>query len=240
MFDLSNKKQLVHNIFSDVAEKYDLMNDVMSFGIHRFWKKALCSQIPNLNSKILDVASGSGDIAFRIYKDAKKQNKDIHITLCDINQAMLDLSLSKAIDNNIIKNIEYICADAENLPFENCKFDYYVIAFGIRNVSNIDNVLNEAYRVLKPGGKFLCLEFSKPKNYCFEQLYQLYKGKIIPKIGKMITNNQEAYEYLSDSISLFPEQNTFKNMIQDASFSKAQYQNLLNGIAAIHTAYKLT
>lgn len=233
------KKFLVNDIFSNVANKYDLMNDLMSFGVHRLWKDKFSLQIPNLNSHILDVASGTGDIAFRIIKRAQIQNKNLHITLCDINQEMLNVAANKAIDKNLLHGLNYVCADAENLPFPDNSFDYYTIAFGIRNVVRIENALKEAFRVLKPSGKFLCLEFSKVQPRSFKKFYDLYSFNIIPKLGQLVANNETAYQYLIESISLFPDQETFKILIQNTGFSKVGYENLTFGIAAIHSAYKL-
>ncbi|WP_375318857.1 bifunctional demethylmenaquinone methyltransferase/2-methoxy-6-polyprenyl-1,4-benzoquinol methylase UbiE [Candidatus Tisiphia endosymbiont of Oplodontha viridula] len=232
------KRNLVRNIFSSVANEYDIMNDLMSLGIHRLWKNEFVRQIPNLKSNILDMASGTGDIAFRIIKRAKEQNILAQVTLCDINLDMLTVARNKAVDNNILQGLEYVVADAEKLPFPDNSFDYYTIAFGIRNVSKIDNVLKEAYRVLKPKGKFLCLEFSKMEYECLKQLYQFYSFNIIPKIGKMVANNEPAYQYLVESISLFPDQENFAIMLKDAGFNNVSYKNLNLGIAAIHSGYR--
>ncbi|WP_316354338.1 bifunctional demethylmenaquinone methyltransferase/2-methoxy-6-polyprenyl-1,4-benzoquinol methylase UbiE [Candidatus Trichorickettsia mobilis] len=235
----SIKQGLVNEIFTDVATKYDLMNDLMSFGIHRLWKDEYVKKIPNLNANILDVAGGTGDISFRIINRAKIRQQHPQIVICDINQEMLKIALARAINNNIIHGLEYVCADAEQLPFANNSFDYYTIAFGIRNVKQIQQALTEAFRVLKPGGKFLCLEFSKVKSDCLQQLYNLYSFNIIPKIGQIVTGNQAAYNYLVESINMFPDQQTFSEMISRAGFSKVHYQNLSFGVVAIHSGYKL-
>ncbi len=232
------KRSLVDGVFSDVANKYDLMNDVLSFGVHRLWKDEFCRMIPNLNSKILDVAGGTGDIAFRIKDNAKRQNYDPHITVCDINEDMLKECKDRAINRNIIKNLDIIAGDAEKLPFPDNSFDYYTIAFGIRNVINIENALSEAYRVLKPTGKFLCLEFSKVQNDFMSQLYDFYSFKIMPSIGGCVAQNKDAYKYLAESIALFPGQEDFKTMIQKAGFSDVNYKNLSFGVAAIHHGFK--
>ena len=173
------KRDMVRDIFSSVANEYDVMNDLMSLGIHRLWKDQFVRQIPNLTSNILDAASGTGDIAFRIIKRAKEQNILPQVTLCDINLDMLTIARNKAVDSNILHGLEYVLADAEKLPFPDNSFDCYTIAFGIRNVSKIDNALKEAYRVLKPKGKFLCLEFSKMQYEGLKQLYQFYSFNII-------------------------------------------------------------
>ncbi len=233
------KESLVKEVFSDVAENYDIMNDLMSLGIHRLWKDEFCSMIPNLNSKILDVAGGTGDIAFRLHKKAKKLNANSEITICDINPEMLQEAKKKAVDKNILSGIEFTVGDAMNLPFTDNSFDYYTIAFGIRNVVTIETALKEANRVLKPGGKFLCLEFSKLEHNFMQKAYDLYSFNILPFIGKHVARNQDAYKYLAESISLFPDQETFKKMIYDAGFIKADYKNLSCGIASIHYGYKV-
>lgn len=235
-----DKRNLVQDVFSDVAKKYDLMNDLMSFGLHRLWKTQFCRYIPDLNSKILDVACGTGDIALKLKERARTRNKaSNYVTACDINEEMLQIAKNRAIDKNFLDGINFICADAENLPFPDNSFDYYTIAFGIRNVAHISNALNEAYRVLKPMGKFVCIEFSKVESAFLKKIYDFYSFNIIPKIGQIIADNKEAYQYLSESISLFPEQETFKIMIKDAGFDKVNYHNLNFGVAAIHYAYKL-
>jgi demethylmenaquinone methyltransferase/2-methoxy-6-polyprenyl-1,4-benzoquinol methylase len=233
------KRTLVDKVFYDVAKKYDLMNDVMSFGIHRLWKDEFCRMIPDLNSNILDVAGGTGDIAFRIKNRGKKQNKDPHVIVCDINKEMLKLCMDKAIDNNILTNFDIVLADAEKLPFLDNSFDYYTIAFGIRNVISLENTLAEAYRVLKPTGKFICLEFSKVKNDFVRQLYDFYSFNLIPSIGQVITNNKSAYKYLAESISLFPSQEDFRELIQKAGFIDTGYKSLTHGVVAIHYGYKI-
>jgi demethylmenaquinone methyltransferase/2-methoxy-6-polyprenyl-1,4-benzoquinol methylase len=232
------KRTLVDSVFSDVAGKYDLMNDLMSVGVHRLWKDKFCSMIPNLDSRIIDVAGGTGDISFRIMNNADKMGKNPHITVCDINKDMLKLCREKAINNNIVNKFEVLAGDAENLPFRDNSFDYYTIAFGIRNMLSIQNTLKEAYRVLKPTGKFLCLEFSKVQNAVISPLYDLYSFKFIPWIGNKVAGNREAYKYLAESISLFPDQEEFKTMIHEAGFSNVGYENLTFGIAAIHYGFK--
>lgn len=237
--EFSKKQSLVNNIFSNVAENYDLMNDLMSFGMHRLWKEEFIRQIPNLNSNILDVASGSGDIALKIAKKAKERSNIVSLTLSDINEEMLKQARKKSIDLNLFQNLKFTVASAEDLPFPDNSFDYYTIAFGIRNVPDINKALAEAYRVLKPMGKFVCLEFSKVKESLLQDFYKFYSFNIIPKIGQVITNNKEAYEYLVESIELFPSQDEFRIMIKEAGFEEVNYKNLSGGIVAIHSAYKL-
>jgi demethylmenaquinone methyltransferase/2-methoxy-6-polyprenyl-1,4-benzoquinol methylase len=233
------KRDLVRGVFSSVASKYDIMNDLMSLGVHRLWKDEFVQQITDLNSNILDVASGTGDIAFRIMKRAKLQSMLPKLTLCDINSDMLEVARNRAIDNNILTGLEYVCADAEKLPFADNSFDYYTIAFGIRNIPKIDQALKEAHRVLKSNGKFLCLEFSKIEHDCLKKIYDFYSFNIIPKIGKIIANNEAAYQYLVESINLFPDQDSFGVMLKDAGFSNVNYKNLSFGVTAIHSGDKL-
>lgn len=237
--DIADKQPLVNNIFSNVADKYDLMNDLMSFGMHRLWKDEFIRQIPNLNSNILDVASGSGDIALKLGKKARDRGSNISLTLSDINEEMLRQAKKKSIDLNLFQNLKFTVATAEELPFPDNSFDYYTIAFGIRNVPDINKALKEAYRVLKPMGKFICLEFSKVKESLLQDFYKFYSFNVIPKIGQIITGNKEAYDYLVESIDLFPSQDEFRIMIKEAGFEEINYKNLSGGIVAIHSAYKL-
>lgn len=233
------KRTLVDDVFNDVASKYDLMNDLMSFGAHRLWKDEFCKMVPNLDGTILDMAGGTGDIAFRLKKRGANQNKNPHVVVSDINTEMLGVCREKAVDHNILDGLDIVAADAEKLPFADNSFDYYTIAFGIRNMISIENALQEAYRVLKPTGKFLCLEFSQVQNDFMRPLYDFYSFNLIPNIGKTVAGNQGAYQYLAESISLFPNQDDFKTMIQDVGFSDVNYKNLTFGVAAIHYGYKI-
>lgn len=233
------KRALVDEVFSDVANKYDLMNDLMSFGAHRYWKDEFCRMIPNLDSTILDMAGGTGDIAFRIMNRARELQKNPHIVVCDINHDMLKICKEKSIDNNYLENFDTVVADAENLPFPDNSFDYYTISFGIRNMLCIERTLEEAYRVLKPTGKFLCLEFSRVQNDFMRPLYDFYSFNLIPNIGGTVADNKGAYQYLAESISLFPDQDDFKTMIVNAGFTDVEYRNLTFGVAAIHCGYKI-
>ncbi len=234
----NQKRSLIDEVFSDVASKYDIMNDLMSFGVHRMWKDEFCNMIPNLNSKIIDVAGGTGDISFRLVERAKKTDKKPQIIVSDINRSMLEVCKNKALDNNIISYLDLVVADAENLPFPDDSFDYYTIAFGIRNMLSIEKTLKEAHRVLKPTGKFLCLEFSRVQNDLMRPLYDLYSFSLIPTIGKVVARNRGAYQYLAESISVFPDQESFKEMIQDNGFKDVKYTNLTFGVAAIHYGFK--
>lgn len=237
--DKTVKNSLVKQVFDNVAGKYDLMNDVMSFKIHHLWKKKLQKYMPNLNGALLDMACGTGDIARSYFESAKNKGRSPIITLCDINYNMLSEGRNNSIDKGIIEGLNYVCANAEELPFKEHSFDYYTIGFGIRNVTNIDKALKEAYRVLKPGGRFICLEFSHVKNHFISQIYDFYSYKLIPQIGQFIANDKEAYQYLVESIRKFPIQEDFKNMIEIAGFKTVKYENLTFGVSAIHSGFKI-
>lgn len=233
------KVDLVKGVFSNVAKKYDLMNDLMSAGIHRIWKNKMIEEIALKDqTKIIDLAGGTGDIAFRIAKKARKENKKCEIKVVDINQEMLDVGKARAVDLNLFYDLEFICCNGEKLNFADESFDFFTIAFGIRNFTNIDQALLEAYRVLKPGGKFICLEFSKVNDYFLQKIYDLYSFKIIPKIGEITLNDRESYQYLVESIRKFPAQEVFKKMIEKAGFERVKYENLSFGAAAIHVGWK--
>ena len=228
-----NKEELVTKVFQDVFEKYDLMNDIMSFGIHRIWKKNFIDLLnPQKNTNLVDVASGTGDIA-KLYLDKIDNNGSVYCV--DENKQMLNLSKKKLYKNNKVK---WFCNNAEKLPFKNNFFDYYTISFGIRNVYNIDNVLLEAYRVLKPGGRFLCLEFSKIKNNFLNKFYKIY-SKSIPQIGKAVVGKSEPYKYLIDSIKNFYSQEEFFDKIKKQNFKNVSCKNLSGGIVAIHSGWKI-
>jgi len=235
----ADKAKLVGEVFSSVASKYDVMNDMMSLGIHRFWKKSFVDLIPcGNNIKILDVAGGTGDISIRYHQKAKKAGYQPDITICDINAEMLSIGRDKAINSNILYGLDSVQGDAEHLPFADNIFDCYVIAFGIRNVTNIDAALKESYRVLRPGGKFLCLEFSKLESTIIQKFYDIYSFHVIPRIGECIAGNYDAYQYLVESIEQFPNQESFGKMIENAGYKAMHYTNLTSGIAAIHMAHK--
>ena len=238
--EIEEKSKLVKQVFSNVANKYDLMNDLMSFGIHRRWKNKMVEKISlSRNCKIIDVAGGTGDIAFRIANKAQNQGFNTLIEVVDINQEMLNEGKKRSIDLNLFSNLNFALADGENLPYQDQQFDYYTIAFGIRNFTNIKQGLCEAHRILKKNGKFICLEFAKVNDYFFQQIYDQYSFKIIPKLGELILKDQNSYQYLVESIRNFPPQNQFKKMIEEAGFSNVSYQNLNLGIVAIYEATKL-
>ena len=226
-------EKLVKKVFEDVSDKYDLMNDLMSWGIHRIWKKNFIDWLnPQENTKLIDVASGTGDIA-KLYLD--KVYNEGSVSCVDENKGMLELNKIKLKKKN---NIKWYCNNAEKLPFKSDIFDYYTISFGIRNTSNIDNVLNEAYRVLKPGGRFLCLEFSKVKNEILNNVYKIYSN-YIPKIGKLVVGKSEPYQYLIDSIDQFYSQEDLIKFLQKNEFKNISFKNLSGGIVAIHSAWKI-
>ncbi len=238
---IGEKSGLVKEVFDNVASKYDIMNDLMSSGLHRLWKDKMVEEIDlkrGKKYKFLDVAGGTGDVSFKIAKKCQKFNIKTDIEVSDINQEMLDVGKKRAIDNNLFEGLNFACANGEKLPHKNNQFDFYTIAFGIRNFTNIDKGLKEAYRVLKPGGKFICLEFSKVNNAVLSKLYDLYTFNVVPKIGKIVADDEESYRYLAESINKFPNQEKFKSMIQDAGFKNVSYQSLTFGTVAIHTGHK--
>ena len=225
----------VDAIFSSVASKYDIMNDVMSLGLHRLWKKQLCSRIvkDRAGCRLLDVAGGTGDIALA----ALKRNRNLDIVVCDINPDVLKIGRKKAVNSGNI--IDWVCASAEQLPFPSNYFDYYTIAFGIRNVPNRRAALSEAYRVLKPHGNLLCLEFSPlPHKNTFSNLYDLYSFFVIPKIGDLITKNKHAYFYLVNSIRAFPSPEKFAEELSEAGFWGVTHTSMCNGIVSLHSGWK--
>jgi demethylmenaquinone methyltransferase/2-methoxy-6-polyprenyl-1,4-benzoquinol methylase len=231
--DYKNSKRFVSRVFQDVFNKYDLMNDLMSLGVHRLWKKKFINWLnPQKNTVLLDVASGTGDIA-KLYLE--KVNYKGCVYCFDENDGMLNLNKKKFKGNSSVK---WFNGNAEKLPFKNNIFDYYTISFGIRNVDNIDKAIKEAYRVLKPGGRFLCLEFSKVKNEILNKFYQAY-SKSIPLVGKMVVGKSEPYEYLVESISNFYNQEEFYEVIKNQKFENISYRNLNNGVVAIHSAWKV-
>ncbi|XGA08933.1 MAG: bifunctional demethylmenaquinone methyltransferase/2-methoxy-6-polyprenyl-1,4-benzoquinol methylase UbiE [Wolbachia endosymbiont of Xenopsylla cheopis] len=230
------KSRLVKKVFDSVADHYNIMNDVMSFGLHRLWKKRMVSTMHvNQNCKLLDVAGGTGDVALQVIE----KEPTTSVTVCDINYQMLRNGRDNAINKNKL-SLQWCCADAEYLPFNDYQFDYYTIAFGIRNVSNRKKALQEAYRVLKPGGKFICLEFAPMhyQNKIFTKLYDLYSFNIIPKMGKLIAKDEESYKYLVESIRQFPTQLQFKNEIEEVGFTNTSFCNMSCGIAALYLGYK--
>lgn len=235
---LSTKETLVNKVFSSVANKYDIMNDVMSLGMHRLWKKEFMTFLPDKSRSLLDLASGSGDIAYNYLASAKKLGESPRIVLSDINKDMLEVARTKFIDAGILNSVEFLLASAMELPFEDSSFDYCTIAFGIRNVASIEQALSEALRVLKPGGKFVCMELSPLKSGIISEIYDIYSFKIIPKIGKLIVDDEESYQYLVESIRKFPKPEDFATLIENAGFTGVDYKSMNFGTVAIHYGYK--
>ncbi|XP_072520919.1 2-methoxy-6-polyprenyl-1,4-benzoquinol methylase, mitochondrial [Salminus brasiliensis] len=264
------KAERVYKVFESVAQKYDVMNDAMSLGIHRLWKDALLHLMnPQPGLRLLDTAGGTGDISFRFleysrsvrqrqlrqraranqtpswqeistsYGTEKAEPVESWAVVCDINKEMLKVGKERAENAGIIKGLSWVVGDAEELPFDDDQFDVYAIAFGIRNVTHIEQALQEALRVLKPGGRFLCLEFSKVSNPVLSRLYDAYSFQMIPVLGEVIAGDWKSYQYLVESIRRFPDQETFKEMIEEAGFFRVQYTNLTGGVVAIHSGFKL-
>uniref|UniRef100_A0A0B6ZFI8 2-methoxy-6-polyprenyl-1,4-benzoquinol methylase, mitochondrial n=1 Tax=Arion vulgaris TaxID=1028688 RepID=A0A0B6ZFI8_9EUPU len=295
------KEHKVYEVFENVASKYDLMNDAMSAGVHRIWKDIFLEHLaPSPGVKLLDVAGGTGDIAFRFLKyvntptrirthqnfdiptdaatkvymgssddstsssndstsssddssdDSSKSRQDkhsntslppdpkgSHVTVCDINQAMLDVGRQKSLQLGYTSGISWLTGNAEALPLSDNLFDAYTVAFGIRNCTHVQQVLNEAYRVLKPGGRFLCLEFSEVKNTVLRTLYDNYSFQVIPVMGQLIAGDWKSYQYLVESIRQFPNQEDFASMIKAAGFRMVTYDNLMFGVAAVHSGFKI-
>ncbi|XP_039906216.1 2-methoxy-6-polyprenyl-1,4-benzoquinol methylase, mitochondrial [Simochromis diagramma] len=267
----AEKAKRVYKVFENVAQKYDIMNDAMSLGIHRLWKDMLLHAMhPQPGARLLDVAGGTGDISFRFLEYVRSQRerqqrravrfgqtlslqdisnsystletdgpRESTAVVCDINKEMLKVGKEKAESLGITAGLSWVVGDAEELPFDDDQFDIYTIAFGIRNVTHIDQALQEALRVLKPGGRFMCLEFSKVTNPLLARLYDAYSFQIIPVLGEVIAGDWKSYQYLVESIRKFPSQEEFKSMIEDAGFYCVQYYNFTGGVVALHSGFKL-
>jgi demethylmenaquinone methyltransferase/2-methoxy-6-polyprenyl-1,4-benzoquinol methylase len=226
----------VRGVFTSVASKYDIMNDVMSGGIHRLWKDAMMDWLaPRAGQKLLDVAGGTGDIAFRFLKRAGQG----HATVLDLTASMLEEGRKRAEAEALADSLDWVVGDAMALPFEDNTFDVYTISFGIRNVTRPEQALAEAYRVLKPGGRLMVLEFSQIPNDALQKAYDLYSFNVIPRMGQIIANDRDSYQYLVESIRRFPDQETFLAMVRAAGFEQAKYRNLSLGIACLHSGWKL-
>ncbi|KAL6114835.1 coq5 [Pungitius sinensis] len=271
----AEKAKKVYKVFENVARHYDAMNDAMSLGIHRLWKDALLHAMhPQPGAQLLDVAGGTGDIAFRFLEYVRSQQerqkrraarsmqtpswRDISsgsssryasedeagpresgAVVCDINKEMLKVGKRRAESAGVVAGLSWVAGDAEELPFDDDQFDVYTVAFGIRNVTRIDQALKEALRVLKPGGRFMCLEFSKVTNPVLARLYDAYSFNVIPALGEVIAADWKSYQYLVESIRKFPDQEEFKLMIEDAGFFCVKYYNLTGGVVALHSGFKL-
>ncbi|XP_061879982.1 2-methoxy-6-polyprenyl-1,4-benzoquinol methylase, mitochondrial [Entelurus aequoreus] len=267
------KAKKVYGVFENVAQKYDIMNDAMSLGIHRLWKDALLHVMhPQPGTRLLDVAGGTGDIALRFldYVQSQKERQtrrlarttqspswqdisdnysgqedgevveaECRAVVCDINKEMLKVGKEKADNMGVSAGLSWVVGDAEELPFDDNQFDIYTVAFGIRNVTHIEKALQEALRVLKPGGRFMCLEFSKVTNPVLAKLYDAYSFQVIPVLGEVIAGDWKSYQYLVESIRKFPAQDEFKEMMEDAGFFCVQYHNLTAGVVSLHSGFKL-
>jgi demethylmenaquinone methyltransferase / 2-methoxy-6-polyprenyl-1,4-benzoquinol methylase len=234
-----DKQDKVNHVFHSVAAKYDVMNDVMSAGLHRVWKDVLVAKLRPPSSRSfrhLDVAGGTGDVAFRILEAA---GSNAHVTVLDINASMLEVGADRAAKKDLPGSIDFVEASAESLPYANKTFDAYTIAFGIRNVPRIPLALSEAYRTLKTGGRFMCLEFAPVEMPVLDKIYQAYSFNLIPAFGKAITGDSESYQYLVESIQKFPRPETFASMISEAGFRRVTHVPLTGGIVNIHSGWKL-
>ncbi len=244
--EAAEKPRLVRGVFESVAGRYDLMNDLMSAGVHRLWKSTFVDWLaPRPGLRLLDVAGGTGDIALaalrRIEKtgSADEARHNGRIAVCDYTPDMLAVGRDRALDRGLLSEIDWVCGDAQNLPFAARSWDAYTIAFGLRNVTNIDRALSEAHRVLAPGGRFLCLEFSHVALPALERLYDLYSFKVLPALGELVTGDREAYSYLVQSIRRFPDQSALAEQLERAGFACVRWRNLSGGIAAIHSGWRV-
>ncbi len=230
--DVSDKTEMVGEVFSSVASKYDIMNDAMSGGMHRLWKDRFVRRVkPQPGEQILDMAGGTGDIAFRMVESGA------NITVSDINQDMLDVGIERAMERGI-NDLVWSRQNAEELSFPPRTFDAYTIVFGIRNVTHIDKALAEAHRVLKFGGRFFCMEFSTTEWPGFKEIYDAYSHKVMPQMGKLIAQDEESYRYLAESIRRFPPMPKFEQMIRDAGFVRTKVEPIFGGAVAIHSGWK--
>ena len=231
---------MVRAIFDGVAERYDLMNDLMSAGIHRLWKAALIDWLnPRPPMHLLDVAGGTGDVARGFLKRCRGPEAGARVTVLDISAGMLTIGRDRALDRALVRGIDWICGDAEALPIADAAADAVTIAFGIRNVTDLAQTLAEARRVLKPGGRFLCLEFSRVHAPGLQRIYEAYSFRLLPALGELVAGDREAYRYLVESIRRFPDQETFAQMISDSGLGQVKYRNLSGGIAALHSAWRI-
>lgn len=233
--DATQKAGLVQGVFESVAGNYDLMNDLMSMGIHRFWKTTLIDMIkPRADMHLLDVAGGTGDIAFRFLGRGGG-----HVTVCDLTEGMVRVGRDRAIDQGILGGVDWTVGDAQHLPLPDRSVDVYTIAFGLRNVTHPELALAEARRVLRPGGKFFCLEFSHVVLPLLDRVYDEYSFRLLPWLGDIVAKDRDSYEYLVESIRRFPKQERLASLMKDAGFGQVAYRNLSGGIAAIHSGWRV-
>lgn len=234
--DRNDKARMVAGVFDSVAAKYDIMNDVMSMGIHRLWKRqTIDSSGVRSGQRVLDLAGGTGDLTAKFSRLVGPQGQ---VVLADINASMLSVGRTKLQDMGVVGNVAYVQADAEKLPFPDDHFDCITIAFGLRNVTDKDAALRSMLRVLKPGGRLLVLEFSKPETELLNKAYDLYSFHLLPRMGEWIAQDKESYQYLAESIRMHPDQDTLKQMMLDAGFAQVDYQNMTGGIVALHRGFK--
>jgi len=234
---VDEKEKLVGQVFSSVAGKYDLMNDAMSMGVHRLWKKSFIRKAKlRKGMRCLDVAGGTGDIAMLMARDVGEGGE---VVVFDINKPMLEAGRERTLDKGFIGPLKFVQGNAEALPFDDNSFDVATVSFGIRNVTRLDRAFKEMTRVVRPGGKVMCLEFSHPTSRAFSKLYDFYSFNVIPEIGGMITNDKDSYQYLVESIRKFPNQEKLKSIMEECGLYNVKYQNLTNGVAAIHVGYKI-
>jgi demethylmenaquinone methyltransferase/2-methoxy-6-polyprenyl-1,4-benzoquinol methylase len=232
----NEKESKVASVFHSVAQQYDVMNDLMSFGIHRLWKRfTIDASGVRPGNKVLDLAGGTGDLTAKFSQLVGREGK---VILADINSSMLNVGRDKLRDRGLVQNIEYVQANAQYLPFEDNTFDIITIAFGLRNVTDKDMALRSMYRVLKPGGRLLVLEFSKPEHELVNKAYDFYSFNILPKMGELVAKDGESYQYLAESIRMHPDQETLKSMMDAAGFEQTSFKNLTGGVVALHKGYK--
>jgi demethylmenaquinone methyltransferase/2-methoxy-6-polyprenyl-1,4-benzoquinol methylase len=232
----NEKESKVASVFHSVAQQYDVMNDLMSFGIHRLWKRfTIDASGVRPGNKVLDLAGGTGDLTAKFSQLVGREGK---VILADINSSMLNVGRDKLRDLGLVQNIEYVQANAQYLPFEDNTFDIITIAFGLRNVTDKDMALRSMYRVLKPGGRLLVLEFSKPEHELVNKAYDFYSFNILPKIGELVAKDGDSYQYLAESIRMHPDQETLKTMMDAAGFEQTSFKNLTGGVVALHKGYK--
>lgn len=234
--DKEDKVSMVAGVFHSVAKQYDIMNDLMSFGVHRLWKRfTIDASGVRPGNKVLDLAGGTGDLTAKF---SQLVGKNGQVVLADINSSMLNVGRDKLRDRGLVQNIEYVQANAQYLPFEDNTFDIVTIAFGLRNVTDKDMALRSIYRVLKPGGRLLVLEFSKPEHELLNKAYDFYSFNILPKMGEIVAKDGDSYQYLAESIRMHPDQETLKTMLDNAGFEQTSFKNLTGGVVALHKGYK--